>query len=133
MSYNVPLLGGLCFPVILCVYLLLSLYDAMNYVKRFVSPCAYTLFCVIPFLNILLSYLLSILKKVVILLSKKTGFHMSNTNYPTPAVRRPWGTLRTMPTQSRATFKINVLRRQYKGGLYCPSPSPPGFPLSKDK
>jgi hypothetical protein len=24
-----------------------------------------------------------------------------------------------------------VLRRRYGGGLYCPSPSPPGFPLSK--
>jgi hypothetical protein len=51
MAHNVPLLGGLCFPVILCVYLLLSLlslYYTTNYVKRFVPPCAYLCLRVIP-------------------------------------------------------------------------------------
>jgi hypothetical protein len=56
----------------------------------------------------------------------------------TPAPRprlcvTPWGTHRTKPTQGRATFKPSVLRRQCGGGLHCPSPSPPGFPLSKEK
>jgi hypothetical protein len=36
------------------------------------------------------------------------------------------------PAQGRATFKPIVLRRWNGGGLYCPSPSPPGFPRSKD-
>ena len=31
----------------------------------------------------------------------------------------------------RATFKIIVLRRQYEGGIYCPSPSPPASPTHK--
>jgi hypothetical protein len=28
---------------------------------------------------------------------------------------------------------LSVLRRQYNGGIYCPSPSPPGFPLYQEK
>jgi hypothetical protein len=44
----------------------------------------------------------------------------------------PWGTLRTKPTQGRATLMLIVVRRQFSGGLYCPSPSPPGFPLYQD-
>jgi hypothetical protein len=43
----------------------------------------------------------------------------------------PWGTHRTKPAQGRATFKPLVLRWRCGGGLYCPSPSPPGFPRSK--
>jgi hypothetical protein len=74
MSYNVPLLGGLCFPVIPCVYPLLSLYNTTNYVKRFVSPCVCMLLRVIPLFKILLSYLLSILEKVVIPLQKNSRF-----------------------------------------------------------
>jgi hypothetical protein len=58
------------------------------------------------------------------------------TRTPAPRPRlcaTPWGTPRTTPTQGRSTFTTSVLRRRYNGGLYCPSPSPPGFPLLKDK
>jgi hypothetical protein len=54
-----PLLGGLCFPVIPCVCLLLSVYHIRNYVKRFVPSCVCVLFYVTMFSKILLSYLLS--------------------------------------------------------------------------
>jgi hypothetical protein len=43
------------------------------------------------------------------------------------------GTHRSKPAQGRATFTMSVLRWRYGGGIYCPSPSPPGFPLLKDK
>lgn len=36
---------------------------------------------------------------------------------------------RTPPAQGRATFKMIVLRWRFIDGRYCPSPSPPGFPL----
>jgi hypothetical protein len=50
-----------------------------------------------------------------------------------PHYKTPWGTQRTKPAQGRSTFPISVVRWRCGGGLYCPSPSPPGFPLSKDK
>jgi hypothetical protein len=43
------------------------------------------------------------------------------------------GDQRTKPTQGHATQKPNVFRRRGIGGIYSPSPSPPGFPLYKDK
>ena len=46
-----------------------------------------------------------------------------------PSVEKPVGDYRDTPTQCRATFKHSVLRCRCGGGLYCPSPSPPGFPL----
>jgi hypothetical protein len=49
-----------------------------------------------------------------------------------PTTQRPWGAKRTTPAQGRVTFKTIVLRCRHGGGLYCPSPSPPGFPLYKD-
>jgi hypothetical protein len=36
-----------------------------------------------------------------------------------------------MPAQGRATFTMSVLRWRCGGGIYPPSPSPPGFPLYK--
>jgi hypothetical protein len=53
--------------------------------------------------------------------------------YIYPHREAPWGTHRTKPAQGRATFTLIVLRWRHGGGLYCPSPSPPGFPLSKGK
>jgi hypothetical protein len=44
-----------------------------------------------------------------------------------------WGTYRTAPAQGRAAYTLSVVRRQPTGGKYCPSPSPPGFPLYQEK
>jgi hypothetical protein len=46
-------------------------------------------------------------------------------------MRGAGGTPRTKPAQGRATFKTSVVRRRAGGGIYPPSPSPPGFPRSK--
>jgi hypothetical protein len=61
-----------------------------------------------------------------------------NPGTPPPAYSRiyphheaPWGTPPANPAQGLATYKPPVLQRQCGGGLYRPSPSPPGFPLSK--
>ena len=49
-----------------------------------------------------------------------------------PHHEAPWGTMRNKPAQGRATFTTSVLRWWCGGGIYCPSPSPPGFPLSEE-
>jgi hypothetical protein len=49
-----------------------------------------------------------------------------------PPYKAPWGTKRTMPAHGRPTFTMSVLRWRCGGGIYCPSPSPPGFSRSKD-
>jgi hypothetical protein len=50
-----------------------------------------------------------------------------------PAIETPGEIKCTKPAQGRATFKPIALRRRVIGSTHPPSPSPPGFPLLKDK